>query len=163
MEAYPEEKEPTSVDRKPEVAQQDEVPKKDAEIMPVGGPKKRCGYQKMNEWTQNQEGCQKRLVVAHREMSRHAKVAWQIKENDRKVSGHAIGAWCKRSVIRRNCIRTKDGERIWRVRMLRERAQILHKGRKGIKDIAADGRYIRRKMGQPRTASEGVDQDSDRT
>jgi hypothetical protein len=40
-----------------------------------------------------------------------------------------------RSIVRRNCIRTKNEERNWRVRTLRERARILHEGRKGIKDI----------------------------
>jgi hypothetical protein len=42
MEAHPEEeKEPTSVYRKPEVAQKQEVPVEDAEVMPVGEPKKK--------------------------------------------------------------------------------------------------------------------------
>jgi hypothetical protein len=41
MEARMEEKEPTSVDRKPEVAQQREVPNEDAVMKPVKGRKKR--------------------------------------------------------------------------------------------------------------------------
>jgi hypothetical protein len=41
MEARLEEKGPTSVDRKPEAAQQEEVPLQDAEVMPVGEPKKK--------------------------------------------------------------------------------------------------------------------------
>jgi hypothetical protein len=42
MEAHlEEEKEPTSVYRKPEVAQQQEVPVEDAEVMPVEEPKKK--------------------------------------------------------------------------------------------------------------------------
>ncbi|PNF21249.1 hypothetical protein B7P43_G02145 [Cryptotermes secundus] len=41
MEAHPEEKEPASVDRKPEAAELREVPFEDAEVMPVGEPKKR--------------------------------------------------------------------------------------------------------------------------
>jgi hypothetical protein len=39
MEARQEDK-PTSLDRKPEVAEQREVPVEDAEVMPVGEPKK---------------------------------------------------------------------------------------------------------------------------
>jgi peroxiredoxin family protein len=35
MDAYLEEKKPTSADRKPEVEQQDDVPKEDAEMMPI--------------------------------------------------------------------------------------------------------------------------------
>jgi hypothetical protein len=39
MEAHPEEEKPASVDRKPEAAeQQEEVPVKDATVMPVGEP-----------------------------------------------------------------------------------------------------------------------------
>jgi hypothetical protein len=39
MEARLEQEKPTSVDTKPEVAQQCEVPKEDAKMMLVGGPK----------------------------------------------------------------------------------------------------------------------------
>jgi hypothetical protein len=81
-------------------------------LLLVRGPKKRRGDRKMNERTRNQEGCRKQVALACREMSRHGKVAWQIKETDRKMSSHARVAWCKKSVVRRNCIRTKDGERI---------------------------------------------------
>jgi hypothetical protein len=45
-EACLEEKKLTSVDRKPEVAQRDEVSKKDTKITPVGGLKKRHGDRK---------------------------------------------------------------------------------------------------------------------
>jgi hypothetical protein len=45
-EARPEEKEPTSLDRKPEVAHH-EVPKEDTEMMLVRGPRKRHRYQKL--------------------------------------------------------------------------------------------------------------------
>jgi hypothetical protein len=41
MEAQQEEKEPTSADRKPEAAEQREAPVDDAEVMPVGEPKKK--------------------------------------------------------------------------------------------------------------------------
>jgi hypothetical protein len=42
MEARPEEEEPTSVDRKPEVAQQREVPNEDAVMKPVKGQEPSC-------------------------------------------------------------------------------------------------------------------------
>jgi hypothetical protein len=40
MEARPEEEKPAPVDTKPEAAQQEEVPVEDAEVIPVGEPKK---------------------------------------------------------------------------------------------------------------------------
>ena len=46
MEARQDEKKPTSLDRKPEAAQKEEVPKVD-EVMPVGEPKKRRRDQKL--------------------------------------------------------------------------------------------------------------------
>jgi hypothetical protein len=39
-EAHPEEEKPASVDTTPEAAQQEEVPMEDAEVIPVGEPKK---------------------------------------------------------------------------------------------------------------------------
>jgi hypothetical protein len=101
MEARQEEKEPTSVDRKPEVAQQREVLIKDAEVIPVGEPKKkRCKDRKaaadhrrqMNKRTQSQGGCRKRLAVTCRGKSRHAKWAWQEQETDKRMSRHATVA-----------------------------------------------------------------------
>jgi hypothetical protein len=69
MEPRPEEEEPTSVDRKSEVAKQREVPVENAEIMPVGEPKKKrrrarklaaeCCSQ-MNELAQCQDGCRRK-------------------------------------------------------------------------------------------------------
>jgi hypothetical protein len=48
MEAHLEEEKPASVDRKPEVAQEQEVPAEDAEVMPVEEPKKkRRRYRKL--------------------------------------------------------------------------------------------------------------------
>jgi hypothetical protein len=41
MEERLEEEQPTSLDRKPEAAEQREVPVKDAKVMPVGEPKKK--------------------------------------------------------------------------------------------------------------------------
>jgi hypothetical protein len=144
-EARLEEEKPTTVNRKPEAAEQREVPVEDAEVMPVGEPKKKrrmvqklaaeCCCQ-MNQWTQYQHGCQRKgLAVARRRTSHHAKVAKtgrKSKETDRMMSGRPRIAWRKRSIGKRNCTRTKYEERI---RKLREREQILHKGRTGIKNI----------------------------
>jgi hypothetical protein len=66
IEARPEEEQPTSLDRKPKAAEKQEVPVKDAEVIPVGElKKKRRRDQKlaverrrqMNEQTQCQDGC----------------------------------------------------------------------------------------------------------
>jgi hypothetical protein len=46
-EVHQEEEEPTSADRKPEAAEQREVPVDDTEVMPVGEPKKRCRERKL--------------------------------------------------------------------------------------------------------------------
>jgi hypothetical protein len=79
-----EEEEPTSVDMGPEGVNQ-EIPRVDAAVMPVGGMRKRCRgrnlaaecHQKPKETTQEKCGSRKRLVVARRGMTRCAKVAWQ--------------------------------------------------------------------------------------
>lgn len=60
-EACPEEKQPASVDGTPEVAQQGDVPKEDAELMPVRRTKKMCrdrNRRKIKERAQKQDGCQ---------------------------------------------------------------------------------------------------------
>jgi hypothetical protein len=56
MEAHPEEEEPASVDTKPEAAQQEEVPVEDAEVMPVGEPKKK---RRMDRQLATEHRCQK--------------------------------------------------------------------------------------------------------
>jgi hypothetical protein len=74
-----EEKKPTSPDRKPEEAQKDEAPADDAEVMPVGEPKKkRRRDRKLAAEHCRQEpkcGPPMELAVAHRGMSLHATVA----------------------------------------------------------------------------------------
>jgi hypothetical protein len=78
------------VDRKTEVALQREVPVEDAEIMPVGEPKKKrrrdrklaveCRRQEPKNTTWGKCGSQKRLAVARRGMSHRVKVARHTKE-----------------------------------------------------------------------------------
>jgi hypothetical protein len=73
--------EPTSVDMRPEAVQQ--VPREDATVMPVGGPKKRRRDRnpdarhrgKPKERTQGKDGCRKNLVAARRGTTRRAAVA----------------------------------------------------------------------------------------
>jgi hypothetical protein len=125
------EKKATSLDRKPEAAQKAEAPAENATVMLVEEPKKkrhrgrqlaaeRCRQKQKNSTWGN---CGPPKELADKKMShhatvaqcmrdihalnttRHAKVARQIKENDRKVPGHPRIAWHKRSVIRRNCTR----------------------------------------------------------
>ncbi|PNF15259.1 hypothetical protein B7P43_G00965 [Cryptotermes secundus] len=94
MKARQEERKPTSLDRKPEAAQREEVPKVDAEVMLVGEPKRkrrkdpRCGRHK-------------KLAVARRGTTRRAKVA-QKTPIDRKVSCCATVAWLKRNIFRKS-------------------------------------------------------------
>jgi hypothetical protein len=82
IEARQGERKPTSRDRKPEAAQRDEVPKVDAEVMPVGEPKReRRRDRKLAAERRRQEpkcGPQNKLVVARRGTTRRAKVARQM-------------------------------------------------------------------------------------
>jgi hypothetical protein len=95
MEARPEEK-PTSVDRKPEAAEEEEwVPKEDAEVMPVRELKKKQrkdrNQQNMKKRTQGMDGCQRRLAAAHRGTSHHAEVARKM-QSDKKMPHRATVA-----------------------------------------------------------------------
>jgi hypothetical protein len=85
MGAHPEEEEPTSVDMKPEAAEQSEVPVQDATVMPVGEPKKKRRRDqrlaaerrrhKLKNSTWENGAPQKELAVACRKMSRCVTVA----------------------------------------------------------------------------------------
>jgi hypothetical protein len=62
MEVHQEEKKPTSLDRKPEAAQKEEVLAEDAEVMPVGELKKRCrdrNQRNTKKRTQVKDGCRR--------------------------------------------------------------------------------------------------------
>jgi hypothetical protein len=84
-----------SVDTKPEVAQQ-EVPIEEAEVMPVGEPKKKRrrdrNQRNMKNSTWENCGPQKKLAVARRGMSRRGKVTQHTKETDKKMSHRATVA-----------------------------------------------------------------------
>jgi hypothetical protein len=90
MKAHQEEVEPTSTDGKPEAAKQQEVPVDDAELMPVGEPKKKrrrdrklaAEQRRQKPKTSTRENCgpQKRLAVARRGTSRREKVTRHTKE-----------------------------------------------------------------------------------
>jgi hypothetical protein len=112
MEAHQKEEEPTSADRKPEAAEQREVPADDAEIMLVRELKKKwhrdrkpateCRRQKPKTSTLGNYGPQKRLAVARNGSSRRKKVTWNTKEIDRKMSRCATVARRKRDIMRKN-------------------------------------------------------------
>jgi hypothetical protein len=86
-ETHLEEEEPTSVDMKPEVPEQREVPVEDAEVMPVGEPKKKMGrdrnQRRMKKRNQEKDRCRRRgLAVTRRGTSHRAKVARKTNRPD---------------------------------------------------------------------------------
>jgi hypothetical protein len=111
MEAHPEEeKEPTSVYRKPEVAQQREVPVEDAEEMPVGeSKKKRRRDRKLAAERRHQEpNCapQKKLAAARRGTRHCAEVAQKM-QTDKKMPRRATVARRMRDIFRPNTTRKR--------------------------------------------------------
>jgi hypothetical protein len=92
MEARPEEKKPTSVDMKPEVAEEREVPEENATVMPVEEPKKKRRRdrqlaaerrrQKQKNSTLESCGPLKELALARRGTTCRAKVAWKAPIDD---------------------------------------------------------------------------------
>jgi hypothetical protein len=115
MEARLEGKGPTSVNRKPEAAQQEEVPLEDAEVMPVGEPKKKRRRdrkmasqhrrQKPKEFTPENCGPQKRMAVTSSGSSRRGNVTWHTKEVDQKIPRRATVARRRRDICRPNITR----------------------------------------------------------
>jgi hypothetical protein len=75
----PQEEKPTSRDMKPEAAEEREVPVQDAEVMPVGEPRKEGrrnrNHRNKKKRTQGNNGCQSRLAAARRGTSHRATVA----------------------------------------------------------------------------------------
>ncbi|PNF32272.1 hypothetical protein B7P43_G17489 [Cryptotermes secundus] len=110
MEAHLVEEEPASVDRKPEAAELREVPVQDAEVMPVGEPKRKRRRDQnkgrnMKNSTRENCGPQKKLAVARRGTSCPLKVARQ-KENSRKMSQCAsVVAWRRRNIFNKSWTR----------------------------------------------------------
>jgi hypothetical protein len=112
VEARQEEEKPTSTDRKPDAAQQEEVPVEDAEVIPVGEPKKkRCRdrklatqhrRQKTKTSTRDNCGPQKRLDVARRGSSRRA-------PTNRKMSRRATMARRMRDIVKKNLTQGASG------------------------------------------------------
>jgi hypothetical protein len=96
MEAHLEE-EPTSVDMKPEVAQEEEVPTEDATVMPVREPKKKRHKDQ-------------KLAVAQRGTSCHAKLAQKTK-TDHKMSRHAAVARRRRDAFKKETTQGNFGSR----------------------------------------------------
>jgi hypothetical protein len=110
MEACPEKQELTSVDTKPEVAQQEEVPVEDAEVMPVGEPKKkrRRDRKLATERCHQEPNCapQKKLDVTRRGTSHCATAVRQKdKRSDKRMSRRATVARCMRDIFKPNTTR----------------------------------------------------------
>jgi hypothetical protein len=94
MEECLEEEKPTSVDRKPEVAQQREVPVEDAVVKPVNGRKRRHRGKRQSagrreepkKLTRGDCGSRMKLATARRKVPRRATVAWRKRIIFRKTS-----------------------------------------------------------------------------
>jgi hypothetical protein len=75
------------------ISEHQETPKEDAAVMPVGGPKKRCGIrnlaaesrQKLKERTQGYCGPMRKFAAACKKVSRRAQVAWRKRKLFRKI------------------------------------------------------------------------------
>jgi hypothetical protein len=93
MEARPEEEKPTSADRKPEAAEEYKVPVEDAEVIPVGEPKKKrrrdrklaAEHRRQKPITSTRENCgpKERLAVARRGTSHRAESAQKMQPTRR--------------------------------------------------------------------------------
>jgi hypothetical protein len=109
METHPEEEEPTSADRKPEAAKQRQVPVEDAEVMPVGEPRKkrRRDRNQRNEKkrTKGNDGSQRRLAAVRRGTSHRAEVTRKM-QADKKTSRRATVARRMRDIFRPNTTRS---------------------------------------------------------
>jgi hypothetical protein len=108
------------------------IPKEDAEVMPVGGLRKRCRdrnlaagrHQKPNRRIQATCESRRILIVACKKITRHATVAWSKRNvlrkivtqgnygprktltvTGRKTTSRATGAWHSENIVRKDCTR----------------------------------------------------------
>jgi hypothetical protein len=119
MEARQIEEKPPSLDKKPEAAQQEEVPIDDAEVIPVREPKKKrrrdrklaAEHRRQKTKPSPRENCgpQERLAIARTGSSRHGRVTRHTKEIDRKMSRRATVARRKRDIVRENLAQGAGG------------------------------------------------------
>jgi hypothetical protein len=88
----------------PEAAEQREVPIEDAEVMPVGEPKKKRrrdrNQRNVKKRTQGMDGCRRSLTVARRGTSRRVKVTRQTKRNNTRMSRRATVARRKIDIVK---------------------------------------------------------------
>jgi hypothetical protein len=117
MEARPEVEKPTSADRKPEAAEEYEVPVEDAEVMPVGEPRKKRrrgrNQRSKKKRTQGNDGCQRRLAAARRGTNRRVEVSRKM-QAEKKMPRRATVARCMRDIFRPNttrCAKVTQGKR----------------------------------------------------
>jgi hypothetical protein len=118
MEARPEKEKPTSAERKAEAEKQRKAPVDDAEVMPVGEPKKKrrrdrkmaAERRRQKPKTSTRENCgsEKRLAVARSASARHGRVTRHMKEIDRKMPRRATVARRMRDIFRPNTTRRTE-------------------------------------------------------
>jgi hypothetical protein len=105
MDTRLEEKKPTSLDRKPEAAQKEEVPAENAKVIPVGEPRKKRrrdrNERNKKKQTQGSDRCQRRLAATSRGMSNRAKVARKT-QADKKMPRRTTVARRMRDIFRLN-------------------------------------------------------------
>jgi hypothetical protein len=120
MEERLDEEEPTSVDRKPEVAQQREVPNEDAVVKPVNGRMRRHRGKKRDavqcvepeKPTRGICGSQSKLAAACRKVSHRATVARHMRDIFRpNKTRRATVAWRKRFIFRKSLTQRNCGQR----------------------------------------------------
>jgi hypothetical protein len=146
VEARPQEKEPTSVDTKPEAAEERQVPEGNATVMPVEEPKKKrrrdrllaaeCRRHKQKISTQENGAPQKKLPVACRKVSHCATVAWH-KRNIfwQNTTCRAQVARQMENVAGRNCTMAVIERATQRVGLLTKNLRTHHEGKRGTKNI----------------------------
>jgi hypothetical protein len=107
MEARQEEK-LTSLDRKPEAAEERHVPEENAEVIPVGEPREKRrrdrNQRKKKKRTQGNDGYQRRLAAARRGTSHRAEVARKM-QTDKKMPRLVTVARRMRNIFRPNTTR----------------------------------------------------------
>jgi hypothetical protein len=108
MEARPEVEKPTSADRKPEAAEEYEDPVEDAEVVPVGEPRKKRRRERnqrsKKKRTQGNDGYQRRLAAAHRGTNRRVEVSRKM-QAEKKMPRRATVARRMRDIFRPNTTR----------------------------------------------------------
>jgi hypothetical protein len=115
------------------------IPKGEAAVMPVGGPRKRRRVQnlvaerrqKRKERTRGNRRSRRKSAAACRKVSRHAKVAWRKRNLFRTGTQENCGSRKRVTVTDRKLIRYTGV--VW----LKEKVQTHFEGRKGLEDLGS--------------------------